>query len=333
MKYRTIAIISGGYSGEREVSFRSGNAIYEWLLQAKEFIPEIEPYLVRLGRKECFVELAGGEQRVIDKSDFSFLNPSGEQVHFDYAYITVHGTPGENGLLQGYLDMLEIPYNTGGVTCEALTFNKYFCNKFLSTFEGLRVAPSLRLKEMTQSSEDVKAILDQLGLPLFVKPNTGGSSIATSKVELEEDFEPALRTALAEAEEVMVESFIKGLELTCGCYRDEQGLVQALPVTEVVTHNSFFDYNAKYKGEVEEITPARIDESLTSLVQELTKHIYNYCDARGVIRVDYIVEEDNYPTILEVNTTPGMTPTSFIPQQVAATGERMPEFLIKIINQ
>ncbi len=174
-----------------------------------------------------------------------------------------------------------------------------------------------------------------------MKPNTGGSSIATTKVEQAEDLREAVALALKEAPEVMLERFIQGTEVTCGCFRDlsldtkeeEAKPIKALPVTEVVTTNPFFDYNAKYKGEVEEITPARISDEATKLIQELTKEIYQRVDARGVIRVDYIIEADGLPTLLEVNTTPGMTETSFIPQQVRADQMTMPEFLLKIINK
>ncbi len=338
---KNLAIVAGGYSGEYGVSLKSGKALLSWFIEALEQgLSPYEPYLVLISSDAWSVSLDDEKLIAIDKSDFSFML-NGEKQAFDFIYITIHGTPGEDGIMQGYFDMLGLPYNTGSVASEALTFNKFYCNRFLSTFEGIRVAKSLRLKTPLSSEEEAQRIVSELNLPLFVKPNTGGSSIATTKVERAEDLQQAVALALEEAPEVMLERFIKGTEVTCGCYRDLSlnddpnavTSIKALPVTEVVTTNPFFDYNAKYKGEVEEITPARISVEATKLIQKLTKEIYQRVDARGVIRVDYIIEADGVPTLLEVNTTPGMTQTSFIPQQVQADKQTMPEFLLKIINQ
>ncbi len=337
---KNLAIVAGGYSGEYGVSLKSGKALFTWFTEAfKQGLSDYKPYLVLIDDKSWNVQGEGDELYPIDKADFSFML-SGKKETFDFIYITIHGTPGEDGIIQGYFDMLNLPYNTGAVASEALTFNKFYCNRFLSTFEGIRVAKSVRLKAPLQDEEETQSIVRELALPLFVKPNTGGSSIATTKVQKAEDLREAIALALKEAPEVMVEGFIKGTEVTCGCYRDlsetnnEQSIasIKALPVTEVVTTNPFFDYNAKYKGEVEEITPARISDEATKLIQKLTKEIYQRVDARGVIRVDYIIEADGYPTLLEVNTTPGMTETSFIPQQVRADQMTMPAFLLKIIK-
>lgn len=320
-----IAIVAGGYSGEYSVSRRSALGIISWI-DRKLF----NPYIYVIERERWYVELEGGEQAELSKADFSFeLN--GQSIKPDFAYITIHGTPGEDGILQGYLDMLGIPYNTGGVLCESLTFSKFACNRYLSTFEGIRTAKSLRLIG-GESDEDILTKSAQLGgYPLFVKPNTGGSSVATSKVEQESELLPAVRLAFAESSEVMIERMIKGTEVTCGAYslRDE---VHTLEITEVVTSNKFFDFDAKYNGQVEEITPARIPQEQSELIRQLTTAIYGYVQAKGIIRIDYIIEEDGYPTLLEVNTTPGMTPTSFIPQQVAAAGLQIPELLTAIIQ-
>ena len=223
--------------------------------------------------------------------------------------------------------ILGIPYSNCGVLASALTFNKFACNNFLKSF-GVNVSDSiiLRVNDAVNSNE----IISRLGLPLFVKPNVGGSSFATTKVKEESQLKNAINVAFKEAPEVIVESFISGTEVTCGCFLTEKGLT-VLPLTEVVTHNEFFDFNAKYNGEVEEITPARISKELTLSIQKDTERIYQLIDARGIIRVDYIIS-DNKPILLEVNTTPGMTDTSFIPQQVDAAGLNMKDILSDIIR-
>lgn len=319
-----IAVVAGGYSGEAEVSLRSASGILSWI--DRELF---SPLLLRISEGEWTVETPEGILPV-DKNIFGFA--LGERTYrFAYAYITIHGTPGENGLLQGYLDMLGIPYNTGGVLCEALTFSKHACNRYLSMLEGLRVARHVRLHRGTVHPS-AEALVTELGLPMFIKPNTGGSSVATSRVESVEEVNSAISLAESESDEILLESFISGTEVTCGCYGLSSGGLQVLPVTEVVTKNKFFDYDAKYKGQVEEITPARIPDEQRERIQELTQRIYRAVDARGIIRVDYIIEADGLPTLLEVNTTPGMTPTSFIPQQVAAAGLNMTTLLTQIIS-
>ncbi len=337
---KNLAIIAGGYSGEYKVSLKSGKALLSWFQEALlQGISDYTPYLVVIDKNTWSVNMGDKESLPIDRTDFSFML-NGVKQDFDFIYITIHGTPGEDGIIQGYFDMLALPYNTGSVASESLTFNKFYCNRYLSTFNNIRVAKSIRLKAPINNQEQAEEIVQALGLPIFVKPNTGGSSIATTKIKQAQELQEAVNLALSEAPEVMIEGFIKGTEVTCGCYRDlslsntcDSDNIKALPVTEVVTNNPFFDYNAKYKGEVEEITPARISDELTELIQKLTKEIYQRVDAQGVIRVDYIIEDDGYPTLLEVNTTPGMTQTSFIPQQVHAEGMSMPEFLLKIIQK
>lgn len=319
-----IAIVAGGYSGEFGVSLRSAEGIYSWINQ-----DVFTPYIYIIERSRWYV-LIEGHQYEIDRADFSF-ELDGKRIRPSYAYITIHGTPGEDGIIQGYLDTLGIPYNTGGVLTEALTANKYCCNRYLSTFSPIRIARSVRLTR--QSSATIRAQkLAELTLPIFVKPNTGGSSVATSKVEHTEELASAIELALSESPEVILEEYISGTEVTCGAYALD-GKVIALPITEVVTSNKFFDFDAKYHGQVEEITPARISSDLTELIQTLTKEIYEYIQAKGIIRVDYIIETDGRPTLLEVNTTPGMTPTSFIPQQVRAAGLDMKTLLTNLIAE
>lgn len=318
-----IAIVAGGYSGEYAVSLRSAQGIASWI------DPELFEVYTILIEREGWSALVGNERVPVDRATFGFAY-AGRSIRPDYAYITIHGTPGENGLLQGYLDMLRIPYNTGGVLCESLTFNKFVCNRYLDSLSEVRIAGARRLHpDMPIVPEE---LVGELGLPLFVKPNVGGSSVATSRVNTLEELMPAIERALEESSDVLLESFIDGTEVTCGCYILD-GQVIALPVTEVVTDNAFFDFDAKYNGQVEEITPARISDELTRTIQALTRKIYRYTDARGIIRVDYIIQADGIPTLLEVNTTPGMTPTSFIPQQVAAAGLEMRGLLTQIIRE
>lgn len=315
MKKR-IAIVAGGDSSEYAVSLRSAQGIWSFLNHDK-----YETSIIVLkGTDWKMVQYDGNEYDFsktwqIDRNDFSVVK-DGEKICFDFAYIIIHGTPGENGILQGYFDLINMPYSCCGVLAAALTCNKYFCNKYLSTL-GIPIAKSILLRK--GESVETEEAIRQLGLPVFVKPNEGGSSFATFKVKNGEELQPAISAAFGEAtEQVIIESFMKGTEITCGCYTSRDGL-RALPVTEVVPKVEFFDYDAKYNGAVEEITPARISTEMTKQVQETTQRIYRYIGAKGIIRVDYIII-DGIPHLLEVNTTPGMTATSFIPQEVRAAG-------------
>ncbi|MDR2968522.1 MAG: D-alanine--D-alanine ligase [Tannerellaceae bacterium] len=319
---RNIAIVAGGYSSESAVSLKSADGIYSFLDKEKYNV-----YIVLVMEKGWYVKLSGGEEIPVDKNTFGFVF-GGESIRFDFAYVTIHGTPGENGLLQGYFEMLGIPYSSCGVLAGALTFNKFACNNYLRGF-GIRVAPSIRLfPGETISEEEVEA---QLGLPVFIKPNDGGSSFGTTKVKTREDILPAIRKAFSEGKEVIIERFVAGTEVTCGCYKIK-GKEQVFPLTEVVTGNEFFDFDAKYNGQVDEITPARIPAKLTEQIQRQTLKVYDILGAKGLIRIDYIIPEDSEPIMLEVNTTPGMTTTSFIPQQVAAAGLSMRDVLTEIIE-
>lgn len=317
---KNIAVVWGGYSSEKEVSEKSARGIYSFIDGSKYNV-----YKVKIDSKEWVAEY-NDEYLEIDKNNFSFSNKD-INIRFDFAYITIHGTPGEDGLLQGYFDMLGIPYSNCGVLASALTFDKFICNNYLKSF-GFNVAESIVLR--AGDKYDAEEIIEKLNLPLFVKPNSGGSSFATTKVKEKSQLEAAITEAFAEASNVIIESFISGTELTCGLYEGAKGL-QYLPLTEVVTENEFFDYNAKYKGEVDEITPARISADLTLEIQRMTERIYRLVDAKGIIRADYIVS-DNVPMLLEVNTTPGMTDTSFIPQQIAAAGLNIMEVMTDIIE-
>ena len=332
---RHIAIIAGGDSSEHEVSLRSAAGIYSFMdkeryditivvFDGKKWVAYPQPLPEGKGVDEYF---ASGETCPIDKNDFSFTR-GGVKHTFDFAYITIHGTPGENGILQGYLDMIGMPYSCCGVLAAALTFNKYACNHYLSYF-GFHIANSMMLRA-GQKWPNAPKIAETLGLPCFIKSNVGGSSFGCTKVKTVEDIYPAIERAFQEGDEVICESFMQGTEVTCGVYKTKDKAV-AFPITEVVTHNEFFDYDAKYKGEVDEITPARISDALRDKIQAETLRLYDIIGAQGIIRVDWIITGDKI-NLLEVNTTPGMTPTSFIPQQVRAAGLDIKDVLTDIIE-
>lgn len=328
-----IAIIAGGDSSEHEVSLRSAAGIYSFLDKA-----QYEVHIVRIRGKQWEVEVEEGVLMPIDKNDFSYTY-QGEKRTFDYAYITIHGTPGENGRLQGYLDMMGIPYSCCGVLAAAMTFNKYACNHYLHGF-GIRIAPSLLLRKGNARPTD-EEIVAKVGLPCFIKSNVGGSSFGCTKVKTQAEVAPAIARAFEEGDEVICEAFMQGTEITCGVYKTREKAV-AFPITEVVTKNEFFDYDAKYKGQVDEITPARIPDEVRDAVQALTLKIYDILGCHGIIRVDYILTSSQCSVVsgqlpveinlLEVNTTPGMTATSFIPQQVRAAGLNIGEVLSEIIE-
>ncbi len=318
---KNIAIIAGGNQSEVIVSLRSAAGIYSFIDKKK-----FNLYIVTIIGKDWTVEYAG-EKIAIDKNDFSFTYGNQKNT-FDFAYITIHGMPGEDGKLQGYFDLMEIPYSSCGVLASALTFNKFFCNNYLKSF-GIKVAESILLRK----GETITAekVVEKLGLPCFIKPNGGGSSFGVTKVKSMEQILPAIEKAFTEGNEVIMESFLSGTEVTCGIYKAKNKKT-VLPVTEVVSENEFFDFDAKYNGQVKEITPARISEELTLKVQQLTSSIYDIIGAKGIIRVDYIITGKDNIYLLEVNTTPGMTETSFIPQQVKAAGLNIADVMTEIIE-
>ncbi len=319
---RNIAIVAGGDSSEIVISLKSAEGIYSFLDKNKYNV-----YIALLKGGEWVVKLLNGEQAPINKNDFSFCE-KGEIKRFDFAYITIHGTPGEDGRLQGYFDMIGMPYSSCDMFVSALTFNKFACNHYLKGF-GVNIAESIHLFKGQSVTDD--EVVDRLGLPVFVKPNDGGSSFGVTKVKNVSDIQPAIAKAFSEGKEVVLESFIEGTEVTCGCYKTSDKEV-VFPVTEVVTDNEFFDFDAKYNGQVQEITPARISAELTEKVQRETLRIYDILGAKGLIRVDYIITAEGIPMLLEINTTPGMTVTSFIPQQVRAAGLDIKEVMTDIIE-
>ena len=321
---RTIAIVCGGDSSEHDVSLRSAQGIYSFVDKER-----YNAFIVDVKGTNWQVELSDGTTSRINLNDFSFqLN--GKTCYFDYAYITIHGTPGENGIMQGYFDLVGIPYSTSDVLVEAMTFNKFVLNQYLRGY-GVKVAESVLIRRGQESQISGREIIDKVGMPCFVKPANDGSSFGVSKVKKPDQLAAALRVAMMESDEVMVESFLDGTEITVGCYKTKDKQV-VFPVTEVVTKNEFFDYDAKYNGQVEEITPARIPAEQAERAQKLTSAIYDIMHCRGIIRIDYIISPEGDITMLEINTTPGMTQTSFIPQQVRAAGLNMGDVLTDIIE-
>ncbi len=320
---RIIAIAAGGDTSEYEVSLRSAQGIYSFLDKER-----YTPYIVQMRGTDWHVQLEDGGLAPIDRNDFSFRLPDGSKVNFDFVYITIHGTPGEDGLLQGYLDMLHLPYSCCGVLPASLTYNKFACNQYLHAF-GVRIADSLLLRRGQTVTDD--EVVQKIGLPCFIKPNLGGSSFGVTKVKTPGEIQPAIAKAREESPETVIEAFMNGIEITCGCYKTRQHSV-VLPITEVVSHHEYFDYDAKYCGDSDEITPARIPDELAGRVKQLTSAIYDILGATGIIRVDYIITEGSKINLLEVNTTPGMTATSFIPQQVRAAGMTMQQVMTDIIE-
>lgn len=325
---RIIAIVCGGDSSEHDVSLRSAQGVYSFIDPKK-----YERYIIELSHTKWEAHTSDGRTAPIDRNDFSFQDGE-RRIKPDFAYIIIHGTPGENGILQGYFDLIQMPYSTSGVFIESLTFNKFALNQYLKEF-GVRIAESMLLRKKNIQEVSDEAIADKIGFPCFVKPNAGGSSFGVTKVKEIGQLRHAIDKALLESDEVMVETYMNGTEITCGCYRSSKGIV-VFPITEVVTSNEFFDYNAKYNGQVREITPARIAENTAQRVSKLTSSIYELLGCDGIIRIDYILtgeKDQEQINMLEINTTPGMTATSFIPQQIRAAGLDISDVMSDIIEQ
>lgn len=318
---KNIAIVYGGYSSEIIISEKSMSGIQSFIDKDKY---NTYPVLIKDLEWKAVID---SNYFSIDKNDFSF-SLNGKKVTFDCVYITIHGTPGENGLLQGYLDMIGIPHTTCNVLPSALTFNKFTCNTYLKGF-GVAVADSVLIRKGNDyNSED---IVEKLGLPCFIKPNAGGSSFGITKVKNPEEVSPAIEKAFNESDEVIIEQHVEGRELTCGLYKTLNS-ENIFPITEVVSKNEFFDFEAKYTSEkVEEITPARIPGDIAQRIRTISSLIYDILGCNGIVRIDYIYSKDKI-FMLEVNTTPGMTPTSFIPQQINAANLNINEVFTDIIE-
>ena len=315
-----VAIAAGGDSAEEVISLKTAQTVFDHLDRSKY---EVILVKMRFGNWEAHYE--DGEYE-IDKNDFSF-KVNEEKKSFDYVFIAIHGTPGEDGKLQAYFDLLEIPYSSPDHIGSTLTFNKWYCSTLLSQM-GYHVAASHYMRR--GESIDEESVIEKLGLPCFVKPCSCGSSFGISKVKAKEELFSAISEAFEYDHEIMIEGFLSGKEVTCGVYKSGDEIV-ALPVTQIIPEGEFFDYAAKYEGNSQEITPARITEEQTNEVQRIAREIYAKLDLRGIIRVDFMLNEDT-PYIIEVNAVPGMSAESLIPQQVRAAKIPMNQFFTDIIE-
>lgn len=321
---RNIALVAGGYSGEYDISIKSAAMIKKNIDLAL-----FDVYTIVIGSHKWVCVMDDGSESPVDKNDFS-VEIQGEKVHFDCVFITIHGSPGEDGMLQGYLEMMGIPYTTAGLLPSALTFNKHFCAIVARHF-GMHVAGSVKFVPGMEIDPD--KLLETLGLPVFVKPNKGGSSLGNSLVEDKSGILPAVKLAFEHDDEVLVEQYIQGQELTCGVYRRE-GKPYALPVTAIRSKSGvdFFDFKAKYTKEAaEEITPAPISDELTRRVRETTTLLYEKFEMKGLARIDYIYKDDKL-YFLEINVTPGMSETSIVPQQAAVEGITITDLFTSMIE-
>ena len=309
---KNIALVAGGYSGEYEISIRSAGQIAQNIDTNKYNV-----YTIVIEKKSWYYSIEDKHVE-IDKNDFS-LTLNEEKINFDGALIIVHGTPGENGLLQGYFDMLNIPYTTCSALVSTITFDKEVCNALVRSFDIVNVAKNTSV--FKDEKLDLDKISTTINFPLFVKPSEGGSSIGMSKVSCKEELLPAIEKAFEVHHNVLIEEFIEGREFSCGVMQVGEKEIIAFPATEIVSQTEFFDYDAKYNGLSNEITPAQVSNELMLRVQETTKKLYKRLNCSGVCRIDFIYrEKDDKLFFLEVNTTPGQSAQSIVPQQVRAMG-------------
>lgn len=321
---KKIALITGGYSGESVISYLSASTI------EKNLDPEKwEYYKIDINPAGWNYLSPDGDKFPVDKNDFS-ISVDGKKIHFDAVLVSLHGTPGEDGKLQGYFDTLGLPYSSCDTATSALTFNKRY-TVAVAAFAGINVAKSLHL--FNDNPLTPAQVLQALKLPVFVKPNNGGSSIGMSKVNKAEDLQAALDKAFKEDDQVLVEEFIKGRELTIGVFK-HKGQVITLPITEIIAKNEFFDYEAKYQGASDEITPAQVDESVAEKIRDVAGKAYSVFNCKGIVRIDFIYDtETETPYMLEINTVPGQSAASLVPQQVQAMGWSLQQFYTALIEE
>ena len=318
---RTIAIAAGGDSSEFEVSVKSAKEVSQ-VLSGK-----YTTYIIMVRGTNWYWEDPKGRYFSIDKNDFT-LQLDDIRVRFDAVFIAIHGTPGENGLLQGYFDMMKIPYTSCGAFCSALTFNKQACKLFLKEYD-IPMADAIIIRK--GESIDKKMIIPRIGLPCFVKPNDSGSSFGVSKVKKEEELIPAIEKAFAESSEVMIETYMPGREVACGVVKSKNRKI-VLPVTEIISKNEFFDYEAKYTpGRSEEVTPANLPEEVTEEIQRLSSLVYDLLGCKGIVRVDFSIVKKK-PWFLEINSVPGMTAESLVPQQIKAAGIQFEDMYSMVVE-
>ena len=335
MDLNNIAVIYGSDSSEWEVSVRSGEFTASQIDGEKFDVYEI---FARFGKWVVKAYRLKGQERVlipeeerpeVCKTDFSAV-VAGAKVKFDYAYIMQHGTPGENGLMQGYLEMIGVPHSGCNAFVSAITFDKFSCKSYLKDVDFVKCAKDIFMRKGESVEGMAEQAVEKLGLPMFVKPTDGGSSFGVTKVKTVKDFDPAVEVAFSEGQMLIAEAAVVGRELTCAVYNNGKKNV-ALPVIEIITENEFFDYEAKYNGHSREVCPAQIPDSLRDQIQEVSVKIYEKLGCAGLVRVDYISSEDGL-YFLEVNTIPGMTSASLVPQMVRASGMSMTDFLTTVIE-
>ena len=321
---KKIALVTGGYSGEAVISYKSANSIEQNIDKDKW-----DHYTIDINPAGWFYLAKDGTKIDVDKNDFS-ITIDGNKIVFDAVLVALHGTPGEDGKLQGYFDCLKIPYSSCDAATSALTFNKRY-TVAVASFAGMHVAKSVHLFKHLQTGS--ASILEQLRLPVFVKPNNGGSSIGMSKVKEAGELEAALAKAFIEDDQVLVEEFIKGREFTIGVFKSK-GQIITLPITEIISKKEFFDYEAKYEGASDEITPANVDESIAQQVRDEATKAYRIFNCNGIVRMDYIYDEPvGRPCLLEINTVPGQSEASLVPQQVRAMGWTLEQFYSALIEE
>ncbi len=313
---KNIAIIEGGYSHEKVISLQSAETVYQNMDREKYY-----PIKVRIDEEGWFA-YHDGKKIEINRNDFSFGT-----IKFDFAFIVIHGTPGEDGKLQAYFDMVNIPYSTCSQLVATLTFNKFVCNQYLKNF-GIKVAEAVLIRK--NETINSAAIISKVGLPCFVKPADGGSSFGVTKVKVEGELEAAINLALSHGTQAIIENYLKGREVTNGIYSSKNG-IHVLPITEIISENDFFDFDAKYNGESKEITPADLPDDIASKVKSCTKKIVEILDLKGIARADYILQ-DKEPYFIEINTVPGLSSASLIPQMAAYDGISLKQLFNDVIE-
>lgn len=322
---RKIALVTGGFTGESVVSFKSADFVESQLDKSK-----YDVFKIVVLKDSWYYLDASSSQHPVDKNDFS-IHINNEKINFDVAFIMLHGSPGEDGKLQGYFDLIGLPYTSCDALTSSLTMNKGYSKAIVDGISGLNIARSIQLFENSELSE--KKVLNNLVLPLFIKPNNGGSSIGMSKVKSDSELRDALNKAFNEDQQVLVEEFVEGREFSIGVYKNENG-IQVLPATEVIPTNDFFDFEAKYTpGATEEITPGRMTEEEKSRVERIVTDVYLKLNCKGMVRIDYFLQKDTSNFyFIEINTIPGQTAQSFIPQQVRAAGLNISEFYGNLVE-
>ncbi|MGE0561865.1 MAG: D-alanine--D-alanine ligase [Flavobacteriales bacterium] len=317
---KTIAVLEGGYSHEKVISLKSAETVFQHIDKEKYI-----PIKIRIDEEGWFAFI-NNDKVEVNRNDFSVFH-EGKKITFELAFIVIHGTPGEDGKLQAYFDMLSIPYTTCSQLASTLTFNKFVCNQFLKNF-GVPVADAVLIRKNEGFNE--ADIIEKVELPCFVKPADGGSSFGVTKVKEKSQLKDAVELALSHGTQAIIESFMQGREVTNGIYKGKKG-IKVLPITEIVSDNEFFDFNAKYSGQSKEITPANLPLNIEQKVKETTKKVYEILDLSGICRVDYIIVNDT-PHLIEINTVPGQSAQSIIPQMAAHEGISLKELFNDVMG-